>query len=138
MTTHKKPVAIAMGTALAGGLMLSGSAFAITPLSQGYLLSAQNAATSPAKAEEGKCGEGKCGIATMDTDGDGKVSQAEFSAKHADKADKFASIDTNGDGFIDSAEYDAHKAARKADKKADAEGKCGEGKCGEGKCGGAA
>lgn len=152
MTHHKKPVAIAMGTALAGGLMLSGSAFSVTPLGQGYLLSAQDAAATDAqaaapkavnpKAAEGKCGEGKCGIATFDADKDGKVSQAEFTARHPDKADKFASIDANGDGFIDNAEYDAHKAARKADKqadkKSDAEGKCGEGKCGEGKCGGMA
>ncbi len=138
MTTHKKPVAIAMGTALAGGLMLSGSAFSMTPLSQGYLLSAQDAAGTPAKATEGKCGEGKCGIATLDTDKDGKVSKAEFDAKHPDNADKFAAIDSNGDGFIDSAEYDTHKAARSGEKKAETEGKCGEGKCGEGKCGGAA
>lgn len=137
MTHSKKPVAVAMGTALAGGLLLSGSAFSVTPLSQGYLLSAHDAAAA-AKAGEGKCGEGKCGIAHLDTDKDGKVSPAEFAAKHPDKADKFASIDGNGDGFIDRAEYDAHKAARKTEKKADAEGKCGEGKCGEGKCGGMA
>ena len=66
--SSKKPVAIAIGTALAGGLMLSGSSFAITPLSQGYLLGAQDAAkAADAKAKEGSCGgdkakaEGKCG-----------------------------------------------------------------------------
>ena len=41
--SNKKPVAIALGTALAGGLVLSGSAFAMQPLAQGYLLSAQDA-----------------------------------------------------------------------------------------------
>ena len=137
--SHKKPVAIAIGTALAGGLMLSGSAFAVTPLAQGYLLGAQDAAAEAADAkaqegscgadkagEEGKCGEGKCGIDKIDTDGDGKVSRAEFDAAHPDKGDKFAAIDTNQDGFIDAAEKDAHHGAAKSD----AEGKCGEGKCG--------
>lgn len=141
--SHKKPVAIAIGTALAGGLMLSGSAFAVTPLAQGYLLGAQDAATpteaatADAKAEEGKCGEGKCGegkcgIEKVDTDGDGKVSRAEFDAAHPGKGDKFVAMDTNQDGFVDAAEKDAHHAAGKAGE----EGKCGEGKCGEGKCGG--
>ena len=137
--SSKKPVAIAIGTALAGGLMLSGSSFAITPLAQGYLLGAQDAAkAADAKTKEGscgahkakaegKCGEGKCGIDKADADKDGKVSRAEFDAAHPDKADKFAAIDANGDGFIDKAEHDAHRAAAK---KGDMEGKCGEGKCG--------
>jgi uncharacterized low-complexity protein len=137
----KKPVAAAIGTALAGGLLLSGSAFAVTPLAQGYLLGAQDAAAKAQEGacgahkaqHEGKCGEGRCGVDKLDTDGDGRVSRAEFDAAHPDKAGKFDEIDANGDGFIDAAEHDAHHAASKAD----AEGKCGEGKCGEGACGGA-
>ncbi|CAN7176702.1 hypothetical protein LJR168_002720 [Pseudoxanthomonas sp. LjRoot168] len=124
MSKTNKPAAVAI--ALAGGLALTGSAFAMEPLSQGYLLAGQEAA----KAAEGKCGEGKCGMAKADTDKDGKVSQAEFNAAHPDKAAKFAEIDTNKDGFIDAAEHKAHAGAKGA------EGKCGEGKCGEGKCGG--
>lgn len=124
MSKTNKPAAVAI--ALAGGLALTGSAFAMEPLSQGYLLAGQEAA----KAAEGKCGEGKCGMAKADTDKDGKVSQAEFNAAHPDKAAKFAEIDTNKDGFIDAAERKAHAGAKGA------EGKCGEGKCGEGKCGG--
>lgn len=137
MTHHssKKPVAVAIGTALAGGLLLSGSAFAVTPLAQGYLLGAQEAATGHAHASEGNCGadkgekagEGRCGLAKADADGDGRISRAEFDAVHPGEGDKFASIDANGDGFIDQAEHDAHKAAAG---KADMEGKCGEGKCG--------
>lgn len=124
MSKTNKPAAVAI--ALAGGLALTGSAFAMEPLSQGYLLAGQEAA----KAAEGKCGEGKCGMAKADTDKDGKVSQAEFNAAHPDKAAKFAEIDANKDGFIDAAEHKAHAGAKGA------EGKCGEGKCGEGKCGG--
>ncbi len=118
MSKTNKPAAVAI--ALAGGLALTGSAFAMEPLSQGYLLAGQEAA----KAAEGKCGEGKCGMAKADTDKDGKVSQAEFNAAHPDKAAKFAEIDTNKDGFIDAAEHKAHAGAKGA------EGKCGEGKCG--------
>ena len=128
--SNKKPVAIALGTALAGGLVLSGSAFAIQPLAQGYLLSAQDAGKAAMKEDKAK--EGKCGMDVMDTDKDGKVSRAEFDAKHTDKAEqaKFDKADTNKDGFIDTTEAKAHK-----------EGSCGgdkkaEGKCGEGKCGG--
>ena len=137
--SKQKPVAIALGTALAG-LTLSGAAFAMEPLAQGYMLAAGEAA----KAQEGKCGEGKCGMGKVDTDKDGRVSQAEFVAAHPEKAEQFAKIDANQDGFLDEAERKAHHAAKgtegKCGEKADkaGEGKCGEGKCGEGKCGGAA
>ena len=133
MSNQKKPVAIALGTALAGGLVLSGSAFAMQPLAQGYLLSAQDAATTATGDDKAK--EGKCGMDVMDSDKDGKVSRAEFDAKHADKADqaKFDKIDANKDGFVDAAEGKAHmEGSCGGDKKA------GEGKCGEGKCGGSA
>jgi uncharacterized low-complexity protein len=159
-STHK-PVAFAL---LAGGIALAGSAFAMQPMAQGYLLSAaapaekakegscggdkkaEGGCGASMKSAEGKCGEGKCGIAKADTDKDGKVSRAEFDTAHPNKAEKFAGIDTNKDGFIDAAEAKAHKEGKCG------EGKCGgdkkaaagatadkakaEGKCGEGKCGG--
>ena len=54
-----KPVAVAVGTALAGSVAVNANAdtdagaspFAMTTLASGYLLGAQ----------EGSCGEGKCG-----------------------------------------------------------------------------
>ena len=144
------PVAVALGTALAG-LTLTGAAFAMQPLAQGYMLAASDPApATQAKAGEGKCGEGKCGIAHVDTDKDGRVSRAEFDTAHPDKSGQFAKIDTNQDGFVDEAERTAFHASKagegkcgeqKTDKAATkaGEGKCGaEGKCGEGKCGGAA
>jgi uncharacterized low-complexity protein len=98
-----------LGAVLAGGMMLTGSAFASQPLTQGYLLAS---AEQVVKTPEGKCGEGKCGDASMaktDTDGDGKVSRAEFQ-KVAPKSN-FDKIDTNHDGFIDEQEaYDNVKA----------------------------
>ena len=115
--SNQKPVSLALCTALVGGLALSGSAFAMQPMAQGYLVSAS------ASVGE-KAAEGKCGMDKVDTDKDGKASRAEFDAAHPGKPAKFDTIDTNKDGFIDAAESKAHH-----------EGKCGEGKCGEGKCG---
>ena len=108
----------ALAAALTGSLLLSASAFAATPLTQGYMLGADAAA-----GEKGKDGHG--GMAKMDTDQDGRISRAEYAAAHKDGGGNFASHDTDGDGFISAAEMKAHH-----------EGKCGEGKCGEGKCGG--
>jgi uncharacterized low-complexity protein len=147
MSQNKKPVALAIGATLAGGLMLSGSAFASTQLAQGYLLGAQEAGAAADKAKEGSCGadkkagEGKCGVAAMDSDKDGKVSRSEFTAAHADEAGEFDTIDANKDGSIDADEGKAHMEGKcggdkkshdgaKSGDKADMEGKCGEGKCG--------
>jgi uncharacterized low-complexity protein len=105
-----------LGAVLAGGMMLSGAVFASQPLTQGYLLAS---AEQVVKTPEGKCGEGKCGDASMaktDTDGDGKVSRAEF-LKVAPKSN-FDKIDTNHDGFIDEQEaFDNVKANYEANGK---------------------
>ena len=60
-----KPVSLSLCTALVGGLALSGSAFAMQPMTQGYLVSA-TAAADGGKTAEGNCGadkkaEGSCG-----------------------------------------------------------------------------
>jgi uncharacterized low-complexity protein len=137
MSSNRKPVVIAVGAALAGGLALSASAFAINPLAQGYMLAASVAegGCGGHKGKEGKCGEGRCGLEKMDTDKDGRVSRAEFAAAHGGKDDKFAAIDTNNDGFITAEELKAHKASKGKEGKCGGEKKTGEGKCGEGKCG---
>lgn len=154
MSNNKKPVAIAVGAALAGGLALSGSAFAMHSLAQGYMLSGQEATSAAqeksasmakeeaehadhAKADHAKMKghEGSCGMDKMDSDKDGKISKPEFAAAHDGSDAKFAAHDPDGDGFISAAEMEAHHAAD-GKKKAGMEGKCGEGKCGEGKCGG--
>lgn len=134
-----KPIALAMATAL-GGIALSGAAFSMAPLAGGYMLAAQDAASAdtPVVAKDA---EGRCGMERADSDGDGRMSAAEFAAAHPEKDPSyFAGIDANGDGFVDKAEHDAHHAAAKGSgDKAAHEGKCGEGKCGgSGACGGAA
>lgn len=137
-----KPVALAVATAL-GGIALSGAAFSMTPLAGGYMLAAQDAATTDAAAAA-KDAEGRCGMSRADSDGDGRVSAEEFAAAHPEKDPSyFAGIDANGDGFIDQAEHEAHRSQKKASGdqagKAAQEGKCGEGKCGgSGACGGVA
>ena len=137
-----KPVVAALGAAIAG-LALSGSAFSMQPLAQGYMLGAAAGEGHAHDAGEGKCGEGKCGMAKMDSDQDGRLSQAEFAAAHAGDTSRFAAHDPDGDGFISAEEMAAHHAKKAeetmpaGDKAAKGEGKCGEGKCGEGKCGGA-
>jgi len=136
MSQNRKPVALAIGATLAGGLALSGAAFASTQLAQGYLLGAQDAVPTADKAKEGGCG-----VTAMDSDKDGKVSRAEFEAMHDGQGAVFDEIDTNKDGFMDADEGKAHSEGRcGSDKKADdakSADKSGmEGKCGEGKCGG--
>lgn len=98
--TNVKPIAIALCTALTGGLALSSTAFALEPLPGGYMISEQ----TEGKCGEGKCGEGKCGAeADKKKDAEGKCGEGKC-----------------GEG----------KCGAEADKKKDAEGKCGEGKCG--------
>ena len=123
MSHNKKPVAVAIGAALAGGLVLTGSAFAMQPLAQGYMLATASVAS------DDKAAEGKCGMEKMDTDKDGRISKAEFTVAHDNDDSKFAAHDPDSDGFISADEMKAHHAAKAG------EGKCGEGKCGEGKCG---
>ncbi|MDR0182036.1 EF-hand domain-containing protein [Lysobacter arvi] len=95
-----------LGLALAG-LSLSTSAFAIEPLSQGYMLAASKA------AGEGKCGEGKCGASGA-------------------KASKTATTSKTAEGKCGEGKCGASEAKPS---KAGATSKTAEGKCGEGKCG---
>jgi uncharacterized low-complexity protein len=104
-----KPLVLAAGAVLIGSL--AGSAFAMSPLSQGYQVAPGDdkpqaegdmaAAEGDGKVEEeGKCGEGKCGEGSCGAD---------------KKAEGAAAGAAEGDG------------------KAHEEGKCGEGSCGEDK-----
>ena len=124
-----KPVAIAVGAALAGSFAVTGiasadtgaSPFAMTTLSAGYMVSTGEGSCGGDKGDKG--GEGSCG---GDKGGEGSCG--------GDKGDKDAEGSCGGD-------KDAEGSCG-GDK--DAEGSCGgdkgekdaEGKCGEGKCGG--
>jgi hypothetical protein len=125
-----KPVALAVGAALAGSFAFSGvasaetgaSPFAMTTLSVGYMLGAGGEGACGGDKEDKKA-EGSCG-GDKDAEGScGGDKDAEGSCG-GDKEDKDAEGSCGGDK--------------------DAEGSCGgdkedkeaEGKCGEGKCGG--
>ena len=89
MSSNKKPTAVAIGAALAGGLVLSGSAFAMSSLAQGYMLSASST-DSAAKSPEGSCGgDHKAGKAnhqveglTEERDDDGREREDEGGNRH--------------------------------------------------------
>ena len=122
METKKaaRPVALAVGAALAGSFAISGvasadtgaSPFAMTTLSAGYMLGAGEGACGGDKGGDKTKAEGNCG-GDKDAEGNcGGDKDAEGNCG-GDKKDKDAEGSCGGD---------------KEDK--DAEGKCGEGKCG--------
>lgn len=134
-----KPTALALGAALA---LTGTSAFAMEPMSQGYMASASAVAEGSCGAEHKKSeemktaeakhdhAEGKCGVAKMDTDKDGRISKAEFAAAHDNDDSKFAEHDLDKDGFISDEEMKTHMGGAGGEGKMMEEGKCGEGKCG--------
>ncbi len=99
-----KPVALAVGAALASSFALAGttsadgvdSPFSMSTLNVGYMLG----------EGEGACGEGSCGEGDKDKDGEGACGEGSCGAKDKDK-------DKKGEGSC-------------------GEGSCGEGSCGEG------
>lgn len=131
-----RPVALAVGAALAGAFAVTGTAnadtgaspFAMTTLSAGYMLGAGEGSCGGDKGD--KSAEGSCG-------GDKGDKRAEGSCG----GDKGAEGSCGGDKEGKAEGKDAEGSCG-GDK--DAEGSCGgdkegkdaEGKCGEGKCGG--
>ena len=113
-----------LAVALAGGMNLASTAFAVEQLPQGYQLAAadkagegkcgegkcggsEKASQAEGKCGEGKCGEGKCGDASFartDTDDDGRVSLKELLAVAPKGAAEFKAIDSNADGYLSEAE----------------------------------
>ena len=121
-----KPVALAIGAALAGTFAISGavnaesaeSPFEMSALSSGYMLGAGEGSCGgdTEKKGEGSCGEGSCG---GDTEGGAGDKDAEGSCGEAEEKEGEGSC---GEG---SCGADAEPEPEK-----DAEGSCGEGSCG--------
>ncbi len=118
-----KPLALAVGAALAGTFAISGtvnadsidSPFAISTLSVGYMLGEGEGSCGGDKGEEkegeGSCGEGSCG---GDKEGEGHDKEGEGSCGD----------DKEGEG------HDKEGEGSCGDDKEEAEGSCGEGSCG--------
>lgn len=85
-----------LAVALAGGMHLASTAFAVEQLPQGYQLAAAD------KAGEGKCGDAS--FARTDTDDDGRVSLKELLAVAPNGSDEFKAMDSNADGYLSEAE----------------------------------
>jgi len=126
-----KPLALAVGVALAGTFAISGtvnadsitSPFAITPMSAGYMMGeseGEGSCGGDAKKDkegEGSCGEGSCG-------GDkGDKGEGSCGGDHEGEAE-----DKEGEGSCGEGSCGGDK--EDGEEKDDAEGSCGEGSCG--------
>ena len=119
-----KPVALAVGVALAGTFAISGtvnadaidSPFAMSTLSVGYMLGEGEGSCGGDKGEEAE-GEGSCG---GDKEGEGHDKEGEGSCGEAG--------DKEGEGSCGEGSCGGDKDGEAGDK--EAEGSCGEGSCG--------
>ncbi len=133
-----KPLALAVGAALAGTFAISGtvnadaidSPFEMSSLSVGYMLGEEGEGScggdkGEEKEGEGSCGEGSCG---GDKEGEGHDKEGEGSCGEAG--------DKEGEGSCGEAGDKEGEGSCGGDKegeghdKEDAEGSCGEGSCG--------
>ena len=120
-----RPVALAVGAALAGTFAISGavnadsieSPFTISTMSAGYMLGTGEGSCGEGSCGEDKKGEGSCGEGSCGGDKEGEGSCGEGHDK--DKGEGSCGGDKEGEGSCGGE-------------------KEGEGKCGEGSCGGAA
>jgi len=120
-----KPVALAVGAALASSFALAGAAtadaenpFAMSSLSTGYMLGAGEGSCGGdkegKKEGEGSCGEGSCG---GDKEGEGACGEKEGEGACGEKEGEGACGEKEGEGSC-------------GGDKEEGEGKCGEGSCG--------
>jgi len=120
-----KPVALAVGAALAGTFAISGavnadsieSPFTMSTMSAGYMLGTGEGSCGEGSCGEDKKGEGSCGEGSCGGEKEGEGSCGEGHDK--DKGEGSCGGDKEGEGSCGGE-------------------KEGEGKCGEGSCGGAA
>ncbi len=132
MTSKKKAMSVAVGSAFVAGMAmtpLAGAAenpFAMQSLDRGYMVASNHmqGKCGAGKCGAGKCGVGKCGAAMMDANKDGKVSKEEFTKHHEAM---FANMDKNNNGTL---EADEMGPGGPGPGPKTMDGKCGQGKCG--------
>ena len=125
-----KPVALAVGAALASSFALAGAAtadvenpFAMSSLSAGYMLGAGEGSCGgdkEGKEGEGSCGEGSCGGDKEGKEGEGSCGEGSCGG---DKEGEGSCGEKEGEGSCGEGSCGGDKEE-------------GEGKCGEGSCGG--
>ncbi len=136
-----KPLALAVGAALAGTFAISGSVnadvldspFELSPLSAGYMIGAGEGSCGGDKGEtdekegEGSCGEGSCGGDKGDADEkEGEGSCGGDKEGHDKEGEGSCGEEKDGEG---SCGGDKEGEGSCGEEK-DAEGSCGEGSCG--------
>ncbi len=118
-----KPVALAVGAALAGSFALTANAitsdsvdspFSMTTLPAGYMLGEGEGSCGGKKESEGSCGEGSCG-GDKEGKGEGEGACGEGSCGESD--------DKEGEGACG-------EGSCGGDTEKEGEGACGEGSCG--------
>jgi uncharacterized low-complexity protein len=125
-----KPVAIAVGAAIAGTFAISGAVnadtaenpFSMSTMNAGYMLGTGEGSHDGEKKGEGSCGEGSCG----EKEGEGSCGEGSCGESHDG--------DKKGEGSCGEGSCgESHDGDKKG------EGSCGEGSCGEkegeGSCG---
>ena len=130
-----KPIALAVGAALAGSFALTGMAtadtvdnpFEMSSLSAGYMLGAgEGSCGGDKKGEgEGSCGEGSCGgdkEGHGDKEGEGSCGEGSCGGDKEGEGSCGESGDKEGEGSCGEGSCGGEKE--------DAEGACGEGSCG--------
>lgn len=118
-----KPVALAVGAALASSFAISGVAtadslenpFQMAPLAAGYMLGEGEGSCGGEKEGEGSCGEGSCG---------------EGSCGEGDEKEGEGSCGEGSCGESDEKEGEGSCGEGSCGEKEDGEGACGEGSCG--------
>jgi uncharacterized low-complexity protein len=120
-----KPVVMAAGAVMIGSLALAGTAFAMSPLAQGYLLAA--GAAGDDKPKEGSCGEGSCGEGQCGADKPADTAAAATPAAAATATDDKAADGSCGEGQCGAdmaADATPAADAAAAEDKTHAEGTC--------------
>ena len=130
-----KPIALAVGAALAGTFAISGtvnadsidSPFEMSNLTVGYMLGEGEGSCGGDKDAEGSCGEkdgeGSCG----EKDGEGSCGEKDGEGSCGEKDGEGSCGEKDGEGSCGEGSCGGDKAD---DGEKDAEGSCGEGSCG--------
>jgi uncharacterized low-complexity protein len=130
-------LALSLGTVLSAvPTTVSATPFQVVDLASGYMLAATETQETQSSDHHGMCGEGMCGtqaFKSMDTDGDGKLTEQEFLDGRKSMHQRMRHDGSNSEGCCGGKSMEGSCGGKQMD------GRCGgkhsEGSCGEGNCG---